>query len=120
MGRKRKLKEQVEEDEGPQEIDLPPTHLTVSHLRKEEKRLIVILENAQLETAKVCSTFKLINLLGLFNASSFCFNIYQKYIFFNRLVNRLNSWTAMTMLLFWRSTKGTQLYVGPILPTSVF
>lgn len=54
MGRKRKFKEQDEENEqGPQEVDLPPAHLQVGHLRKEEKRLIVILENAQLETAKV-------------------------------------------------------------------
>lgn len=51
MGRKRKLQD-VDEDEAT-EVDLPPKHLTVSHLRKEEKRLIVILEKAQLETAKV-------------------------------------------------------------------
>lgn len=54
MGRKRKLKEEEEDDNnGPQEIDLPPAHLQVGHLRKEEKRLIVILEGSQLETAKV-------------------------------------------------------------------
>jgi len=50
MGRKRKLKDAEEE---PKEIDLPPKHLSVSHIRKEEKRLIVVLENASLETAKV-------------------------------------------------------------------
>lgn len=54
MGRKRKFKDQDEDSEqGPQEVDLPPAHLQVGHLRKEEKRLIVILEGAQLETAKV-------------------------------------------------------------------
>ncbi len=52
MGRKRKLQDMNDEEEAT-EVDLPPKHLTVSHLRKEEKRLIVILEQAQLETAKV-------------------------------------------------------------------
>lgn len=59
MGRKRKLKEEEEDDNnGPQEIDLPPAHLQVGHLRKEEKRLIVILEGSQLETAKVSKNFQ--------------------------------------------------------------
>lgn len=57
MGRKRKFREvqdnEGDNESGPVEVDLPPTHLQVGHLRKEEKRLIVILENAQLETAKV-------------------------------------------------------------------
>lgn len=52
MGRKRKLQDAGEEEES-NEVDLPPKHLTVAHQRKEDKRLIVILENAQLETAKV-------------------------------------------------------------------
>jgi len=59
MGRKRKLKDPNAEEET--EVDLPPKHLKISHLRKEEKRLIVILENAQLETAKVGSGFELLN-----------------------------------------------------------
>ncbi|CAL8100144.1 unnamed protein product [Orchesella dallaii] len=61
MGRKRKLKEQDGEEEESREIDLPPAHLTVGHLRKEEKRLIVVLENAQLETAKIGLSFELLN-----------------------------------------------------------
>jgi len=52
MGRKRKLQD-ADEEEGSGEVDLPPSHLSVGHLRKEEKRLIVVLEKAQLETAKV-------------------------------------------------------------------
>jgi len=54
----KEMQEDGEEEGGPSgggggEVDLPPPHLTISHQRKEEKRLIVILENAQLETAKV-------------------------------------------------------------------
>ena len=51
MGRKRKTVEQGSDSE--QEVDLPPKHLqTPTHGSQHEKRLIVILENAQLETAK--------------------------------------------------------------------
>ena len=58
MGRKRKLEDAEEEEK---EVDLPPSHLSVSHMRKQEKRLIVILENAQLETAKIGKGFELLN-----------------------------------------------------------
>jgi hypothetical protein len=51
MGRKRKLNDGDEDESA--EVDLPPKHLSVAHMRKEDKRLIVVLENAQLETAKV-------------------------------------------------------------------
>lgn len=49
MGKKRKL--QAKDDEF--EFDPIPRHLVTSHIKKQEKRLIVILENAQLETVKV-------------------------------------------------------------------
>lgn len=35
------------------EFDPVPTHLVIQHLKKQEKRVIIILENAQLETVKV-------------------------------------------------------------------
>ena len=57
MGRKRKLQDDPEEEK---EVDLPPSHLTASHMRKQEKRLIVVLENAQLETAKIGQGFELL------------------------------------------------------------
>lgn len=49
MGKKRKL--QAKDDDF--EFDPIPKHLVTSHIKKQEKRLIVILENAQLETVKV-------------------------------------------------------------------
>lgn len=47
MGPKRK---QRDDDN---EYDPVPKHLVVSHLKDQEKRLIIILEQAQLETVKV-------------------------------------------------------------------
>lgn len=58
MGRKRKV------DEDDDQYDPPSSHLSVSHVVKQEKRLIIILEGAQLETTKVSvlfSSFWLIN-----------------------------------------------------------
>jgi hypothetical protein len=49
MGKKRKLGNKDDEFE----FDPVPKHLVVAHLRNQEKRLIIILENAQLETVKV-------------------------------------------------------------------
>lgn len=48
MGKKRKLAK-----DNDLEYDPVPKHLVTSHIKKQEKRLIVILENAQLETVKV-------------------------------------------------------------------
>lgn len=47
MGRKRKAND--DEDQ----YDLPSSHLSISHIAKQEKRLIIVLENAQLESVKV-------------------------------------------------------------------
>ncbi|KAJ8947044.1 hypothetical protein NQ318_019936 [Aromia moschata] len=58
MGKKRKLK-QSKEDEF--EFDPVPKHLVVSHLKNQEKRLIIILESAQLESVKVGNKFELLN-----------------------------------------------------------
>lgn len=49
MGKKRKH----ESNENEYEFDPSPKHLQVSHVRDQEKRLIVILEGAQLESVKV-------------------------------------------------------------------
>lgn len=48
MGHKRKKRE-----ENDYEYDPAPKHLQVGHIKNQEKRLIVILENAQLESVKV-------------------------------------------------------------------
>lgn len=48
MGNKRKKC-----DESEYEYDPAPKHLQVGHIKNQEKRLIVILENAQLESVKV-------------------------------------------------------------------
>lgn len=49
MGKKRKLAANSEDFE----FDPIPRHLVTSHIKKQEKRLIIILENAHLETVKV-------------------------------------------------------------------
>lgn len=50
MGNKRKLKASKDDQF---EFDPVPKHLVVAHLKNQEKRLIIILEGAQLETVKV-------------------------------------------------------------------
>ncbi|CAG0881923.1 unnamed protein product [Cyprideis torosa] len=55
MGRKRKQTE----DDG--QRDLMPVHLSMPHKLRHEKRLIIVLENAQLETVKVGQDFALLN-----------------------------------------------------------
>ncbi|PZC79793.1 hypothetical protein B5X24_HaOG215782 [Helicoverpa armigera] len=57
MGKKRKLGAKDDEFE----FDPIPRHLVTSHIKKQEKRLIVILENAQLETVKTGNSFELLN-----------------------------------------------------------
>jgi len=54
MGKKRKLGKADETDE----MVLPPKHLSLAkHITNQEKRLIIILERAQLESVKVCGYF---------------------------------------------------------------
>ncbi|XP_022905203.2 ribosomal RNA small subunit methyltransferase NEP1 [Onthophagus taurus] len=55
MGKKRKIKDDSEE------FDPVPRHLVSSHVKNQEKRLIIILEQAQLESAKVGNSFELLN-----------------------------------------------------------
>lgn len=50
MGKKRKF-EVEKKDEN--EFGLPAKFLSTTHIRSQEKRLIVVLEGAQLETVKV-------------------------------------------------------------------
>lgn len=49
MGQKRKNCKEKDDFE----YDPAPKHLQVAHIKNQEKRLIVILENAQLESVKV-------------------------------------------------------------------
>lgn len=55
MGKKRKFEHKEDE----YEIDPVPKHLVVAHLKNQEKRLIIILENSQLETVKVRRVLRL-------------------------------------------------------------
>lgn len=57
MGKKRKF--EVEQKDT-NEFGLPAKFLATSHIRSQEKRLIVILEGAQLETVKVINVYLLI------------------------------------------------------------
>lgn len=50
MGKRRKFEVENKDDN---EFGLPAKFLRTSHIRSHEKRLIVILEGAQLETVKV-------------------------------------------------------------------
>lgn len=50
MSKKRKSKETDDEFE----FDAVPKHLVVPNVKNQEKRLIIILEQAQLESVKVC------------------------------------------------------------------
>lgn len=54
-GKKRKF--EVEQKDT-NEFGLPAKFLATSHIRSQEKRLIVILEGAQLETVKVSQWFR--------------------------------------------------------------
>uniref|UniRef100_A0A1I8ML51 18S rRNA (pseudouridine-N1)-methyltransferase n=1 Tax=Musca domestica TaxID=7370 RepID=A0A1I8ML51_MUSDO len=56
--KKRKFQGHKEDDP---EFDLAKKHLKTSHVRSMEKRLIIVLESAQLETVKVGNTFELLN-----------------------------------------------------------
>lgn len=47
-GKKRPFKEDSE-----REFDPAPKHLSIAHIKNQEKRLIVVLEQAQLESVKV-------------------------------------------------------------------
>lgn len=49
MGKKRKNEDNKDDNE----YDPAPKHLQVKHIKNQEKRLIIILENAQLESVKV-------------------------------------------------------------------
>ena len=64
MGRKRKI------DEDDDQYDPPSSHLSISHIVKQDKRLIIILEGAQLESIKV-RTQHIVNVSR--SAVFFCF-----------------------------------------------
>lgn len=69
MGKKRKF--EVEQKDT-NEFGLPAKFLATSHIRSQEKRLIIILEGAQLETVKVGPSFKMIH---------FCSHLSNKHVF---------------------------------------
>lgn len=48
MGQKRKKR-----DDNEYEYDPAPSHLQIGHIKNQEKRLVVVLENSQLESVKV-------------------------------------------------------------------
>lgn len=60
-GRKRKIERAKEQRADETEFNLPAKHLKSSHIRAAEKRLIVILHGAHLETVKVGNAFELLN-----------------------------------------------------------
>lgn len=49
------IKRRLEDDSNPNEISLPAKYIGTGHARANEKRLIVVLDNAQLEIVKVKS-----------------------------------------------------------------
>lgn len=51
------------------EYDPAPKHLQIDHIKNQEKRLIVILENAQLESVKASLRY----FLYIFSSSNFYF-----------------------------------------------
>jgi len=57
MGKKR----QLDKKEDDNEYDPIPKHLVTAHVKNQEKRLIIILEHAHLESVKVGSAFELLN-----------------------------------------------------------
>ncbi|XP_015608603.1 ribosomal RNA small subunit methyltransferase NEP1 [Cephus cinctus] len=57
MGKKRKNLEEQDEHE----FDPSPKHLQIAHIKNQEKRLIIILDQAQLESVKVGNSFELLN-----------------------------------------------------------
>lgn len=52
-GRKRKVERVQEQKKDENEFNLPAKFLKSSHVRAQEKRLIIVLEGAHLETVKV-------------------------------------------------------------------
>lgn len=52
-GRKRKVERIQEQKKDESEFNLPAKFLKSSHVRAQEKRLIIVLEGAHLETVKV-------------------------------------------------------------------
>ncbi|XP_019526881.2 ribosomal RNA small subunit methyltransferase NEP1 [Aedes albopictus] len=58
MGKKRK---HAEDEQDRKDYDLPAKHMNTSHIRSNERRLVIILEGAQLETVKVGQVFELLN-----------------------------------------------------------
>ncbi|XP_076228137.1 ribosomal RNA small subunit methyltransferase NEP1 [Nomia melanderi] len=57
MGQKRKNRNEKDDFE----YDPHPKHLQIAHIKNQEKRLIIILDKAQLESVKVGNSFELLN-----------------------------------------------------------
>lgn len=60
-GRKRQIERIQEQKKDETEFNLPAKHMKTSHVRAQERRLIVILDGAHLETVKVGNAFELLN-----------------------------------------------------------
>ncbi|CAL4067296.1 unnamed protein product, partial [Meganyctiphanes norvegica] len=61
MGKKRKQPENGNDNEDEETMEPTKSHLTVRHIRNQQKRLIVILERANLETIKPGKNYELLN-----------------------------------------------------------
>lgn len=73
MGKKRKF--DVEQKDT-NEFGLPAKFLATSHIRSQDKRLIIILEGAQLETVKVCQLCLL-----LYNEPMLSFVVFVDFVY---------------------------------------
>lgn len=78
-------------DESEYEYDPAPKHLQIGHIKNQEKRLIVILENAQLESVKVRLYFLMsINVFTNFN---------------NAFLIVINYFFVFTILIFYKHNR---------------
>lgn len=59
-GRKRKVERIQVQKQDESEFNLPAKHLKTSHIRAAEKRLIIILHGAQLETVKASVSIQIL------------------------------------------------------------
>lgn len=102
MGKKRKF--EVEQKDT-NEFGLPAKFLATSHIRSQEKRLIVILEGAQLETVKVSQLIWTHTQNGMFTF----------LVFVYRLGTRSNYWIVMIISILCDEITKIPVRFGQIL-----
>lgn len=106
MGKKRK---HTENEQDRKDYDLPAKHMNTSHIRSNERRLIIILERAQLETVKVGQ---------LKHITSWSSLSLTKSMSTSRLVRYSNCWTVTTTCRYWRRMAEIPAPVDQISPIS--